>query len=148
MKNFCLYLHKLLVALFQPARILPLWWALRRWADVAAGQNVRVVTSAKFNLANAFAICARIRHEVLVAGSDAPVRTGKCTSIAPTVTLITGTHKLFGLTGKAARRGYSQPTTITEEAWLGRGVTAQGGLAIGRKLFLLPASSCAEMCLP
>lgn len=147
MKNHCLYFHKLLVTLFQRARMLSLWWALRRWADIAAGQKVRVVTSAKFNLANALAICDRVRHEILVSGSDAPVRIGNCIYIAPTVTLITGTHEPFGLTGKAGRLWYSQAITIKDQAWSGAGVTARRGVPIGRELFLLPVSSCAEMCL-
>lgn len=133
MSSFRLYLYRLLTALIPATRMFPLKRALLRWAGAAVGKNVRIATSAKFHLTGHLTIGDNtwIGHDVMIVGGDAPVRIGKDVDIAPRVLIVTGTHEPFGLPGKAAGQGSSQPISIEDGAWLGASVTVVGGVTVG-----------------
>lgn len=98
-----------------------------------ADRKTPIVSSARFHMTGKFEIGKNtwIGHEVLVVGGSADVLIGKDVDIAPRVNIITGTHKPFGISGKAAGEGYSLPITIEDGAWIGAASTILGGVTLG-----------------
>lgn len=133
MSSLRLYIYYLLTLLMPATRLFHVKRVLLRWAGAKVGKNVRIVSSARFHLNGKLEIGNNtwIGHEVLIVGGDADVLIGKDVDIAPRVNLITGTHKPFTITGKAAGEGYSLPITIEDGAWIGAASTILGGVTLG-----------------
>jgi maltose O-acetyltransferase len=129
-----LFVVHLLMALMPPTRCFTLKSALLRWAGAEIGANVRIVSSARFYLTGRLFIGGDtwIGHDVLVAGGDADVVIGFKVDIAPRVLLVTGSHELFTIEGRAAGKGHSLPILIEDGAWLGASATILGGVTVGR----------------
>ena len=121
------------MTLMPPTRCFAIKRALLGWAGADVGTNVRIVSSARFYLTGRLIIGddTWIGHEVLVSGGDADVVIGSKVDIAPRVCLLTGSHELFTIAGRAAGKGYSLPITIADGAWLGASSTILGGVTVG-----------------
>lgn len=135
MNSFRLYVYNALSSLMPPTRLFACKRALLRWAGAKVGNNVRIVSSARFWLTGPLEIGDNtwIGHEVLIVGGDSAVRIGKDVDIAPRVTLVTGGHQPFGLPGKAAGQGFSSPIMIGDGAWIGASATLLGGVNAGAR---------------
>lgn len=135
MNSFRLYIYHLLSLLMPATRLFGVKCNLLRWAGAKVGDNVRIVSSARFYLTGKLEIGKNtwIGHEVLVVGGDATVSIGNDVDIAPRVTIVTGSHKAFSLDGKAAGEGYSLPVTIGDGAWVGASATILGGVTLGKQ---------------
>lgn len=135
MKSYRLHIYHLLVLLMPATRLFHVKRALLRWAGATIGNNVRIVSSAKFYLTGQLIIGENtwVGHEVLIVGGDAPVCIGQNVDIAPRVNIITGGHQPFGIPGKAAGEGYSLPVEIRDGAWIGAASTILGGVIIGEQ---------------
>ena len=70
-------------------------------------------------------------HEVLIIGGAADVSIGDNCDIGPRVSLVTGSHRMGGLEGRAAGEGYSESICLEDGVWLGASVTVLGGVTIG-----------------
>jgi len=134
MSSIRLFVMHLLMIVMPPTRCFALKRTLLRWAGATVGANVRIVSSARFYLTGRLVIGDEtwIGHEVLVVGGDADVVIGSNVDIAPRVTLVSGSHELFTIEGRAAGKGYSLPITIEDGAWLGASSTILGGVTVGR----------------
>ena len=132
MKSYRLHIYHLLVLLMPATRLFHVKRALLRWAGATIGNNVRIVSSAKFYLTGQLIIGENtwVGHEVLIVGGDAPVCIGQNVDIAPRVNIITGGHQPFGIPGKAAGEGYSKSIRIANGAWIGAASTILGGVSI------------------
>jgi maltose O-acetyltransferase len=116
-------------------RCFPVKRALLRWAGGVVGNGVGIVSSARFQLTGTLSIGngTWIGHEVLIVGGEADVVIGSQVDLGPRVTLVTGTHDLWDEPGRAAGRGFSQPITIKDGAWIGAGATILGGVTVGER---------------
>lgn len=129
-----LYIYNLLAIFMPPSRFYGLKRRLLRWAGASIGENVRVVSTARFHLTGRLEIGENsyIGDYVLIAGGDATVRIGSNVSIGPRCTLVTGSHELYTEPGIAAGRGYSHSINIKDGVWLGASSTVLAGVTIGR----------------
>lgn len=95
---------------------------------------MRIASSARFSLSGRLSIGdgTWIGHEVLIAGGDADVTIGANVDIAPRVTIVTGSHELYGIEGRAAGVGFSRPVHVMDGVWVGAAATILGGVVIGR----------------
>nr|WP_211289124.1 acyltransferase [Marinobacter profundi] len=142
MNTLRLNLVNVLFSLLPPTKLFSVKARLLRWAGAKVGNNVRIVSSAKFYMSGELEIGSGtwIGHEVLIIGGDAKVIIGEDVDIAPRVTIVTGTHELWKMNGKAAGRGYSLPVSIESGVWLGAGSIVLGGVAIGSSSIIAAAS--------
>ena len=117
-----------------PTRLFAVKRKLLRWAGATIGENVRIVSSAKFLLTGDLEIGdgTWIGHQVMIVGGGASVRIGCDVDIAPRVTLITGSHELYNIPGKAAGQGHSKSISIENGVWIGAASTILGGVRIGK----------------
>lgn len=129
-----LYLVNLLLPLFPATRCFSLKRMILRWAGAVVGQNVRIVSSAKFHVAGNMVIGNNtwIGDYVLIVGGDADVIIGSDVDIGPKVIIVTGTHELFTSKNKAAGAGYSEKIIIEDGAWICAASTILAGVTIGR----------------
>lgn len=135
MNSLRLYLAHLVFAVLPPTRFFSIKASLLRWAGASVGTGVRVVSSARFHVSGSLWVGDRtwIGEDVRVLGGDAPVTIGADVDIGPRVTLVTGTHALWGGSqGKAAGPGYSEPIEIGDGVWLGACSTILAGVRVGR----------------
>lgn len=134
MRSTRLYLLHIAFRLLPPTRCFHLKRVLLRWAGAKVGENVRIASSARFFLTGQLIIGdgTWIGHEVLIAGGDANVTIGANVDIAPRVTIVTGSHELYGIEGRAAGNGFSRPVHIMDGAWIGAAAIILGGVVIGR----------------
>lgn len=132
MKPLRLHIVHIIFACFPATRLFKLKSSLLRWAGATVGRNVRIVSSARFYLTGHLTIGdgTWIGHEVLIVGGDADVTIGQNVDIAPRVTVVTGTHKLFATPGRAAGSGYSLPIHIEDGVWIAASATILGGAQI------------------
>lgn len=122
-----------LLFLFIPAtRCFAFKRNLLRWAGASVGNNVNIVSSARFYTSGSLIIGddTWVGHEVLIAGGSADVCIGSNVDIGPRVTIVTGSHELFTVSERAAGRGYSLPIKICDGVWIGAGSTILGGTII------------------
>lgn len=133
MSSARLYVTHLLMAIMPSTRCFAAKRLLLRWSGADIGANVRIVSSARFYLSGCLEIGADtwVGHEVLVVGGMADVIIGSKVDIAPRVSLITGSHELFTIDGRAAGNGYSLPIIIENGVWLGASSTILGGVTVG-----------------
>ncbi len=142
MKASRLYVVNLAAALIPPTRLFWLKRALLRWAGASVGANVRIVSSARFHLTGKLSIGENsyLGEQLLIAGGDADVVIGRDVDIGPRVTIVTGTHVLFGEPNKAAGQSYSRAISIGDGAWIGCSATILGGSQIGERCMV---AACA-----
>jgi acetyltransferase-like isoleucine patch superfamily enzyme len=132
MRSSVLYVYSLLCMLLPATR----FFGFKRWllgvAGCDLGWNVRIASSARFQLQGPLRVGADtwIGHDVLVVGGDAPVHIGANCDIAPRVTLATGTHQVEPQAAHVAGKGYSVPITIEDGCWIGAGALILGGTVI------------------
>jgi Acetyltransferase (isoleucine patch superfamily) len=133
MRSARLFVIQIIMNFIPPTRCFALKRTFLRWAGAQIGNNCRIVSSARFYLSGRLIIGddTWIGHEVLVVGGDADVIIGSKVDIAPRVSLMTGTHELYGIKGRAAGEGYSLPITIEDGAWLCASSTILGGVTVG-----------------
>jgi maltose O-acetyltransferase len=134
MKSARLYLVHLVFGLLPPTRCFHMKCCLLRWAGAEIGENVRIVSSARFLLTGRLTIGdgTWIGHEVLIVGGDADVTIGANVDVAPRVSIVTGSHELFGVQGRAAGKGFSRPIYIMDGVWIGAAATILGGVVVGK----------------
>lgn len=132
MKSNRLFVVHLLMAVMPLTRCFAFKRVLLRWAGATIGMNVRIVSSARFYLTGSLSIGddTWIGHEVLIVGGDANVAIGSRVDIAPRVSLVTGSHELFTVEGRAAGKGYSSPIIIEDGAWIGASSSILGGVTV------------------
>lgn len=133
MKPPRLYVAHLIFGLLPPTRCFHIKRNLLRWAGALIGDNVRIVSSARFLLTGRLSIGdgTWIGHEVLIVGGDADVTIGARVDVAPRVSIITGSHERLGVEGRAAGKSFSQPIHIMDGAWIGAAATILGGVVVG-----------------
>lgn len=121
------------MGLCPPTRAFALKRSLLRWCGAEVGDNVRIVSSARFMLTGGLSVGddTWIGHEVMIVGGDADVRIGARVDIAPRVTIATGTHAIGETCDRAAGPGRSHPVTIEDGVWIGAGATILGGVRVG-----------------
>lgn len=134
MRTRRLFFVNLIFGVLPATRCFKLKCALLRWSGAKIGENVRIVSSAKFNLTGNLVIGddTWIGHEVLIVGGNAEVIIGAKVDIAPRVMIVTGSHELFTESDRAAGKGYSTPIFIGDGVWLGAASVVLGGVTIGR----------------
>jgi acetyltransferase-like isoleucine patch superfamily enzyme len=134
MKPARLFLVHLVFGLLPPTRSFHMKCGLLRWAGAEIGKNVRIVSSARFLLAGQLRIGdgTWIGHEVLIVGGEADVTIGANVDVAPRVSIVTGSHELFGVHGRAAGEGFSRPIHIMDGVWIGAAATILGGVVVGQ----------------
>lgn len=134
MKPSRLYVAHLAFLLLPSTRCFRLKRAFLRWAGAEVGGNVRIASSARFLLTGRLSIGEGtwIGHDVLIVGGDADVTIGVNVDIGPRVTVVTGSHELFGAEGRAAGDGFSRPVHLMDGAWIGAAATILGGVVVGR----------------
>lgn len=132
MKGGRLFLVYLIFSVIPATRLFSIKAALLRWAGAKIGANVRIVSSARFYVGGQLSVGddTWIGHEVLVVGGAADVTIGARVDLAPRVTLITGTHELYSVPGRAAGAGYSLPIDIQDGVWIGASATVLGGVTV------------------
>lgn len=133
MKASRLFITHLVMGILPSTRCFALKRWLLRWCGAQVGENVRIVSSARFYTSGCLFIGdgTWVGHEVLVAGGDADIVIGANVDIAPRVSLLTGSHKLFTTPNRAAGQGYSLSIRVKDGAWLGASSTILGGVTIG-----------------
>ena len=99
MKPDRLYLVHLVFGLIPPTRCFRLKRSLLRWSGAKVGEDVRIVSSVRFLLTGRLSIGdgTWIGHEVLIVGGKADVTIGANVDIAARVSIVTGSHELFGI---------------------------------------------------
>jgi maltose O-acetyltransferase len=134
MKPARLFLVHLVFGLLPPTRCFPTKRDLLRWAGAEVGENVRIVSSARFLVTGQLRIGdgTWIGHEVLIVGGEADVTIGANVDVAPRVSIVTGSHELFGVHGRAAGEGFSRPIHIMDGVWIGAAATILGGVVVGQ----------------
>jgi putative colanic acid biosynthesis acetyltransferase WcaF len=134
MKSARLYIVHLVFSLLPPTRCFRLKRDLLRWAGAEVGENVRFASSARFLLTGQLRIGdgTWIGHEVLIVGGEADVTIGANVDVGPRVSIVTGSHELFGVHGRAAGAGFSRPIHIMDGVWIGATATILGGVVVGR----------------
>ncbi|TAK53557.1 MAG: transferase [Gammaproteobacteria bacterium] len=107
---------------------------LLRWSGASIGSNVRIASSARFQLTGRLTVGddTWIGHDVLVIGGDADVMFGARVDVGPRATIVTGSHEFVVASDRAAGRGFSLPVTIEDGVWIGAVSTILGGVTIGR----------------
>lgn len=133
-KSSRLFVLHALMTFVPPTRLFALKRSVLKWCGAHVGENVRVVSSARFYLGGNLFIGDEtwIGHDVLVCGGDADVIIGARVDIAPRVLLITGSHRVDVSGERAAGPGYSSPIVIGDGAWIGANATLLGGVTVGR----------------
>lgn len=124
-----------LITFFLPAtKFFGLKSKLLRWCGAEIGENVRIVSSARFQIGGKLIIGNNtwIGHEVLIVGGNSRIEIGNDCDIAPRVTIITGSHKVNSKNDiKVAGEGYSKDIYIGNGCWICTNVTILGGTKIG-----------------
>lgn len=133
MSSVRVFLVHMIMMIMPPTRLFLIKRLLLSWAGVRTGQDVKIVSSARFYLSGALVVGdgAWIGHDFLLVGGDAPVTIGPNCDIAPRVTFATGTHEKCYEGPRVAGKGYSLPITIGEGCWICTGATILGGTNIG-----------------
>lgn len=145
-----LFVIYLVFGILPQTRCYRLKRALLQWCGAEIGQNVRIVSSARFYVQGRLVIGEDvwIGHQVLVVGGTAEVRIGARVDIAPRVMLVTGTHALFSQSDRAAGPGYSQPITVEDGAWLGAGALVIGGITVGSRSMIAAGAVVTKSVAP
>lgn len=135
MKPARLYLVHLVFGLIPPTRCFRLKRTLLRWSGAKVGEDVRIVSSVRFLLTGRLSIGdgTWIGHEVLIVGGRADVTIGANVDIAARVSIVTGSHELFGIPGRAAGKGFSRPIQIMDGVWIGAAAIILGGVVVGQR---------------
>jgi len=143
------YIAWLFIRLLPNTRFFELKSILLRWCGAEIGENVKIASSARFLTVGKLFVGNNvwIGHECLVIGGAADVYIGANCDIGPRVSLITGTHKLAHIDGKAAVKGYSEPIRLQDGVWIGACVTILGGVTIG-KCSMVAAGSLVRENVP
>jgi acetyltransferase-like isoleucine patch superfamily enzyme len=128
-----LWLHARAAAQVPPTRLFGVKRAMLRLAGAQVGQDVRIVSSARFCCSGSLHIGAGtwIGHEVLLIGGDSEIHIGARCDIAPRVMLVTGSHEISLSGGRAAGNGFSRPICSGDGCWIGAGAVVIGGSTIG-----------------
>lgn len=136
-----LFIYHLLMNFIPATRLFKLKTFLLKWCGAKIGNNVRIVSSAKFYVSGSLAVGNNtwIGHEVLVMGGNVPIKIGNDCDIAPRVSIISGTHKVNSiLDEKIAGESYSLPIEIGDGCWICANATVLGGSKIGSKSLIGP----------
>lgn len=125
--------NNFLLPILPPSRCYTLKRTLLRWAGMRIGENVRIVSSARFMLGGPISIGQNtfIGDDFLVVGGSSVVDIGSNVDIAPRVTIVTGTHVIEPDGPHVAGEGYSLPVVIGDGCWICTGSTILGGTTIG-----------------
>lgn len=138
------YLLQLFFSLLPDSRLYALKAILLRFRGFKIGNNVRVISSAKFKVKylsignNSF-----ISHDTLIQGGDALVWIGQNVDIAPRCVILTGSHEIGGSTHRAGK-GFSNGVTIGDGTWVGANSTILGGINIGNGCVIAAGSLVRE----
>lgn len=116
-----------------PTRAYKLKRFLLELSEASIGHNVRIVSSARFNLTGRLSIGSDtfIGHNVSVIGGDANIDIGDNVDIAPGVMIISGSHQINPTSDRVAGPGYSSTITIGNGCWIGAGSIILGGTTLG-----------------
>lgn len=134
MISYRVYIMHFLFLFIPSTRCFAFKRKLMRWAGASVGNNVNIVSSARFYISGALIIGddTWVGHDVLIVGGSADVSIGSKVDIGPRVTIVTGTHEIFTDVKRAAGRCYSLPVMVDDGVWIGSGATILGGTSIGK----------------
>lgn len=140
-----LFIYSLIMIFIPPTRLFGFKRFLLRWCGASIGSNVRIVSSAKFNITGPLTIGddTWIGHDVLLVGGNAPITIGARCDIAPRVTLVTGTHKINTSGDRVAGDGYSLPIVVGDGVWVCASSILLGGTNI-EKMCLIKSTSVVK----
>ena len=88
-----------------------------------------------------------VGHEVLIVGGAANVIIGANCDIDSRVSLVTGSHRLDPVDGRAAGDGCSGAIRIGGGVWVGASTTVLGGVTVGR-ISMIAAGSLVRTDVP
>lgn len=127
------HLLQIIFSLLPDTRLYKLKRCILRFRGFKVGDNVRVVSTAKFKLKhmeignNTF-----IGHNVFISGGlSSKVTIGSNCDLAPSVTILAGTHSI-GTAEHRAGKGISTNIHIGNGTWVGGNSTILPGVTIGR----------------
>lgn len=134
MNTVKLFLMNKIFSLLPETRCFGFKVVLLRWCGATIGRNVRITSSVRIMLTGDLYVGddVWIGEQTLIAGGDATIKIGSHVDIGPRVSIITGTHKLWEDSERAAGASYSKPIIIEDGVWLGCAAIILGGVAIGR----------------
>ncbi|WP_180032135.1 acyltransferase [Acinetobacter sp. YH12245] len=139
-----LYFYNIITSFLPATKFFKLKVWLLRWCGAKIGRNVRIVSSAKFQISGILEIGENtwIGHEVLIVGGGEVV-IGKNCDIAPRVLIVTGTHKINDISKeKIAGEGYCKNISILDGCWICAGVNVLGGTVVNSKTIVTAGSVC------
>lgn len=128
-----LYIYHLVVRALPLTRFFRLKAALLRWAGAEIGRNVKITSSARFQITGSLRIGdgSWLGEDLLVTGGEADIVIGARVDIGPRVTMVTGSHVLWERHDRAAGAGFSKPIVVKDGVWLGACSTILSGVVIG-----------------
>lgn len=139
-----IFFYHFLMNFIPATKLFKLKSYLLRWCGAIVGENVRIVSSAKFYTSGSLQIGDNtwLGHEVLISGGSANISIGMNCDIAPRVSIISGTHKINRIgEKKIAGEGYSKSIVIGDGCWLCANSLVLGGAKIGKNCILKPNCS-------
>jgi acetyltransferase-like isoleucine patch superfamily enzyme len=106
------------------------------------GKNVRICSSVVIQISGKLTIQENtwIGEYTKIVGGSSDINIGKCVDIGPEVLIVTGTHEIWEIEGKAAGKGNSKPINIDTGAWIGAKSTIIGGVNIGKESIIAAGS--------
>jgi acetyltransferase-like isoleucine patch superfamily enzyme len=130
-----LFIYSIIMFFIPPTRLFNFKRFLIRWCGAKVDENVRIVSSARFNLTGDLTIGKNtfIGHDVIFVGGEASILIGENCDVAPRVIFVTGSHKIDKNGERAAGDGYSLPITIGNGSWICTGAIVLGGTNLGLK---------------
>lgn len=140
-----LFFYNLIVFFLPATKFFTFKSKLLCWCGAKIGENVRIVSSARFQISGLLEIGDNtwIGHEVLIVGGNSKVSIGNNCDIAPRVLIATGSHKLNKITdSKIAGKGYSKDIIIGNGCWICAGANILGGTTIGEKSIVAAGGVC------
>lgn len=138
-----IFFYHFLMNFIPATKLFKLKSYLLRWCGAIVGENVRIVSSAKFYTTGSLIIGSNtwIGHEVLIVGGSESISIGNDCDIAPRVTIVSGTHKVNSTESiKIAGQGYSLPIVIGNGCWICINATILGGCIISDLSIVAPSS--------
>lgn len=143
MRSLGYYIFNKYISLLPETRLFGFkrWW-LKSFCGATIGENVRICSSVIIQISARLTIGENtwIGEHTKILGGNAQVIIESDVDIGPEVLLVTGSHKLWGVKGKAAGKGYSNPIKICRGAWVGARSIILGNVTVGEESIVAAGS--------
>ena len=134
MRSLGFYLYNKITGILPETRLFSFkrFW-LRNFCFCQIGKNVRICSSVKIQVQGKLEIGDNtwIGEFTKITGGKANIIIGSNVDIGPEVLIVSGTHSLWTIEGKAAGEGYSREINIEDGVWIGARAVILGGARIG-----------------